>query len=358
MSSKTVQYFKDSHSKSIAVRIEIKESELNLIEPESNQIKKFSFSKCKYSQDGDNCIIFLNRQGEFFVVPTTSVYYFPLISKINTKGTFHTFAQPKLLLILTFILTLIFFSYLFFAKVVPVMAVRFVSVKQETKFGNQYYASFIRNVDIDSLKTADLQKFTNNLNLSNKYHIRVTVVNDTVVNAFAFPGGHLVVYSGIINKMNRPEELVALLSHEATHVNKRHSLKSIVSQLGVSVLLSIITTNTGGLSKAVLNNADMLRVLSYSRELEKEADEEGMKIMVKNNINPNGMRWLMEDLKKTNTDIPFGISFLSTHPMTEERIKNAIEFCKKYTLLNQPISENELVLWSSLKRESKDNTEN
>ena len=352
MNIRTVQYFRDTHSEPIAVRLEIKESELVLIEPESNQRKQYSFSKCNYSQQDGDAIITLNLLGEYLLVPTSSVYYFPLISKINTRRTFQSFAKPKLLLILSSLLFLLVLSYLFFAKAVPLMAVKFVSIKQETKIGNQYYASFIRNVDVDSLKTAELQKFTDNLNLSNKYHIRVTVVNDTIVNAFAFPGGHIVVYSGIINKMNKPEELVALLSHEATHVNKRHSLKSIVSQLGVSVLLSIITTNTGGLSKAVLNNVDMLRILSYSRELEKEADEEGMKLMVKNDINPNGMRWLMEDLKKTNTDIPFGISFLSTHPMTDERIKNAIEFCKKYTQYDHPISDSEFVLWNSIKKES------
>ena len=183
-------------------------------------------------------------------------------------------------------------------------------------------------------------------------------MSDTIVNAFAFPGGHLVVYSGILNKMNRPEELIALLSHESTHVNKRHSLKSIVSQLGVAVLLSVVTANTGGLSKTVINNADMLRVLSYSRELETEADEGGMKLMVSNQIDPNGMRWLMEDLKKSNKEIPFGISFLSTHPMTEERIKNATAFCRRYPQFSESISENEINLWRSLKKNAKIDNDN
>ncbi len=352
MSTKTLQYFKDNHSDPIVVRLELQDSELIMIELESNRIKRVEFSKCRYSMHDGDAIFFWNKQGEYLVVPTASVYYFPLVSKINTRNKFNTFAQPKLMLILSIVFIILFFSYLFFAKVVPYMAVKFVTVKQETKLGNQYYSSFVRNVDIDSSRTAKLQEFADNLRLSSKYRIRVTVVNDTIVNAFAFPGGHIVIYSGIIKKLNRPEELVALLSHEATHVVKRHSLKSISSQLGVSVLLSIITTNTGGLSKTVLNNVDMLRVLSYSRELETEADEEGMKLMVKNDINPNGMRWLMEDLKKASTDIPFGISFLSTHPMNEQRINKAIEFCKKYKQYNRPINENELVLWNLIKKES------
>lgn len=349
MSAKTVQYFKDSHSAPIEVRLEIKESEVYLIEPESKHFIKIPFSKCKHQQGEGEAIIYFGKQGEFVVIPTTSSYYYPLITKLSTKNKFQVFGQSKVYLILSVVVVLLVSSYLFFAKVVPIIAVKFVSIKQETSIGDQYYSSFIRNEDVDTFKTNQLQRFADNLQLSNKYNIRVTVINDTIVNAFAFPGGHLVVYSGIINKMEKPEELVALLSHESTHVNRRHSLKSIVSQLGVAVLLSVITSNTGGMSRTVINNADMLRVLSYSRALETEADEGGMNLMVNNHINPNGMRWLMEDLKKTNKDIPFGISFLSTHPMTEERIRNAKEFCKKYQQYYPPMEEEELILWKSLK---------
>ena len=178
MSKKTVQYFNSLHTEPIEVRIEIKESELYLIELVSNRFKKIAFSKCKCTQQDENVVIFLSKQDDYLVIPTSSVYYFPLISKIRK---FQSFAKPQLVLFLSIFFILLVASYLFFAKVVPFIAVKFVSIKQETSIGDQYYSAFIKNVDIDSQKTEELQKFADNLRLSNKYNIRVTVVSDTIV---------------------------------------------------------------------------------------------------------------------------------------------------------------------------------
>ena len=83
--------------------------------------------------------------------------------------------------------------------------------------------------------------------------------------------------------------------------------------------------------------------------MEKEADDEGMKLMVNNHVNPIGMKWLMEDLKKMNKDIPSGISFLSTHPLTTERIADADSFAKKYTQINTPLNDELQSLWYEIK---------
>ena len=103
--------------------------------------------------------------------------------------------------------------------------------------------------------------------------------------------------------------------------------------------------------RVIVGNANTLRVLSYSRGLEKEADDEGMKLMVKNNVNPIGMKWLMEDLKKLDDDMPSSISFLSNHPLTDERIKDADAFSKQYTNMKAPMPEKEISLWNELKKE-------
>jgi len=100
----------------------------------------------------------------------------------------------------------------------------------------------------------------------------------------------------------------------------------------------------------IINNANNLRELSYSRELEMEADNDGMKLMVKNNINPLGMKWLMEDLRKLDDEMPSSISFLSTHPLTDERIKNATDFCKGYTSIKAPMDSKAMMLWDELKK--------
>ncbi len=108
--------------------------------------------------------------------------------------------------------------------------------------------------------------------------------------------------------MNSPEEFVALLSHEATHVNKRHSLKSIFSSMGSSIIITVLTQGNSGI---FLQNADMLGRLKYSRNLEQDADNIGMNLMLANHINPIGMRDLMQNLEKANDDIPCSLSFIS-----------------------------------------------
>jgi len=118
-----------------------------------------------------------------------------------------------------------------------------------------------------------------------------------------------------------------------------------------SILITLVTKDANGLSKGLLDNVNTLRVLSYSRELETEADNEGMKLMVKNNINPIGMKWLMEDLRKLNNEVPRSISFLSTHPLTDEGIKNATAFSKKYKGMKTKLKEVEIALWDELKKE-------
>lgn len=351
----TVQYFNGKFVAPYWVRIEIGDDAIHLFDSSYNADNGISFplSKCHYVVLKDNAFIYLNEKStDYIVIPITDEHYQLIISGIKKSqtGWYDKLMRQKWHTLFFIVIILIAFVYLILDKVVPPVALKLISVKQEISLGNEFYSTFTADDEIDSTATFILQKFTDDLKLSNQYPIRVTVVKDSVVNAFALPGGHLVVYSGIIKQIEKPEELVALLSHEASHVNKRHSLKSILSRIASSLIFSLFTKDINGLSKGLINNVNTLRVLSYSRKLETEADNEGMKLMVNNKVNPAGMKFLMEDLKKLNKEIPSGISFLSTHPLTNERIKNADSFSKKYIEVNEPLNDNLLSLWEELKQ--------
>ncbi len=111
--------------------------------------------------------------------------------------------------------------------------------------------------------------------------IRITVVNDNTVNAFALPGGRIVVYSALLKEIGSYPELAALLSHEFTHVNNRHSTKSIFRNLGSKVFLGLLFGKFGSVTAVLVDHADNLKSLKYSRKLEKEADIEGLAIIGK-----------------------------------------------------------------------------
>ncbi len=292
----TVQYFNGKFATPYNVRMEVVDDSIRLFDASYNADNGVSFplSKCHYVVLKDNAFVYLDeRSTEYVIVPLNNEHYQSIISGIKKSqtGWYDKLMRQKWYTLFLIVVALIAVAYLFLNKIVPSIALRVITVKQEISLGNEFYSSFTANEEIDSTETFILQKFTNDLKLSDQYPIRVTVVKDSVVNAFALPGGHLVVYSGIIKQMENPKELVALLSHEASHVNKRHSLKSILSRLTSSFIVSLFTKDINGMSKGLIDNVNMLRVLSYSRELETEADNEGMKLMVRNNVNPAGMKF-------------------------------------------------------------------
>jgi beta-barrel assembly-enhancing protease len=163
-----------------------------------------------------------------------------------------------------------------------------------------------------------LDKFVHRLKLNTTYPIKVKVILSPEINAFAIPGGNIFIYSGLLNKMESPEELVALIGHEVTHVTERHSLKSIFRSMASSLLFAVLFGDASGL----VSQADQFKQLDYSRELETEADKNGLAIMLENKVQPDGMVKLLHILKKESEETPQLMKYLSTHPETEERIKS------------------------------------
>jgi predicted Zn-dependent protease len=121
--------------------------------------------------------------------------------------------------------------------------------------------------------------------------------------------------------MKTPEELAALLGHEASHVAERHSLRNIFRRLARKMFLALVFGNDGGIVNVVVDNADELKGLEYSRNLETEADTDGLKLMAKSGLDLQGMIRLMELLDKESGGTEVN-SLLRTHPEIADRIKN------------------------------------
>lgn len=195
----------------------------------------------------------------------------------------------------------------------------------EVNLGNKLYNQLISQDSIDTLKTNIVNQFAKEINFDTDYHLEITVVHNKELNAFATPGGHILVYDGLLNKLENQEELTGLLAHEATHVRERHSLRAMASDLSRSIFLSIILHDRSGISSVLIQNADMLNSLRYSREMERIADKGAVETMVRNDINPNGMIQLLDLLmQQDKTDQSY--TYLSTHPATQERISDVKDF--------------------------------
>jgi beta-barrel assembly-enhancing protease len=194
-----------------------------------------------------------------------------------------------------------------------------VSVKTEQQLGDAAYDAMGFTDMEDKEASLLLNDFFSAMDVPSAYDIRITVVKDNVVNAFALPGGRIVVYSALLKQMESYPELAALLSHEFTHVNNKHSTKSIFRRLGSKVFIGLLFGRFGTVTSVLINHADDLKSLKYSRRLEKEADMDGLQLLTQRKIDPEGFTALFTHLKEAapTNSLP---EFLGSHPDVDKRI--------------------------------------
>lgn len=157
------------------------------------------------------------------------------------------------------------------------------------------------------------------------------VLQDPTVNAFALPGGHIGVHTGLITTAESEAELSAVLAHEISHVTQQHLARMIASQdrsfwptmaaLAVAILASRSNPDAGTAAIAGVQALNMQNQLSFSREYEQEADRIGFDVLQSAGYDPHAMASFFERLQRSNrlyeTNAP---AYLRTHPLTYQRI--------------------------------------
>jgi beta-barrel assembly-enhancing protease len=199
----------------------------------------------------------------------------------------------------------------------------------EIKLGSEMFENTLKGYEKDSILTQLGNDFVKNIDFKSEYPLEIAVVKDNQINAFAIPGGKIVIFDGILKKMDSYTELAALLGHEGAHVSERHSLRQLSRNVGGSVFLYLFLGNMEGLTGFFVNNLDNLKSLSYSRNLETEADTKGLETLDRNHITQQGMVKLFEKLKAASGGDGKYISFLLTHPLSEDRIQLAQSYVQK-----------------------------
>ncbi len=222
------------------------------------------------------------------------------------------------------ILGILFLLYLLIVPWLSAKLASKVSVKTENQLGDAVYDAMGLSGQEDSAKTYILNNFFSVMDVETAYNIRISVVNGSTVNAFALPGGRIVVYSALLEEIGSYPELAALLSHEFTHINNKHVTRSVFRKLGSKVFLSLLFGRFGALTNILVNHADNLKSLKYSRRLEKEADLEGLALLAKRNIDPKGFIDLLTHMKAA-TPADSSPEFLDSHPDIDRRIRYIME---------------------------------
>ncbi len=193
----------------------------------------------------------------------------------------------------------------------------------EEKIGDHLHNSISEDIVIDYEKSIELNDFYKALHHKTSYNYKFYVVADSnVVNAFAAPGGHIYVFQGILRKIKTPEQLSSLMFHEMGHIENKHTIKYLFRAISRSVFLNLVTSDINGIAGFLAENLNVFYTLKYSKELEEEADLYAISQMTTSQLNIDGMVDLFKVLKEEEIDITIP-EFLSTHPLTDNRILKA-----------------------------------
>lgn len=190
-----------------------------------------------------------------------------------------------------------------------------VPIEHERRLGDWAFEAMRRQLELVQGTTANdaLETIGAKLTAGSAYDYRWYIARDASLNAFAVPGGIVVVYTGLIRAADSAEALAGVLAHEIEHVERRHSLKAMVHQAGLRVALAAVVGDVGIAGEA----AGRLAGLRFSRDNEREADLLALRRLERAGIDSGGMLRIFEKLGAGGAAAP---AWLSTHPGSEERL--------------------------------------
>jgi predicted Zn-dependent protease len=210
-----------------------------------------------------------------------------------------------------------------------------LSIEDETKLGETFVAQITQYFEL--IEDPSANAFINDLGnyliepiLTKPFPFRFYILNDGTLNAFAGPGGHIFMFSGLINRMDQVEELAAVLCHEVGHITARHisdrieqAKKINIATLAALLAGALIGGELGGALATGGMAAGLQAQLHYSREDERQADQLGYKYMTAAGFD---MAHMITALRKIEEGQWFGTdrvpAYLQTHPTGPERMSN------------------------------------
>ncbi len=216
------------------------------------------------------------------------------------------------------------------------LAVDRIPVEWEQKLGESAYRDFVMQQTVlkEGPAVAAVNEITQRLTeqiSDNPYKFEISVVKSDVVNAFALPGGYVVVLTGLLQKAESGEEVAGVLSHELNHVLQRHGLDRMVKQIGLIGIMTIVFGDQQGLIGLMKQVGVELLTLKFGRAQETEADVTGLRLLHRAKIDPTGMITFFQRLSEKEDG---RVEWLSTHPMSAgraERLKAEIATLPKTT---------------------------
>lgn len=159
------------------------------------------------------------------------------------------------------------------------------------------------------------------------YPYKVYVERTDDVNAFAMPGGNVIVLTGLLDRAKNDSEVAGVLGHEIGHVVRRHTLRSTLHRVGLIACINLLFQGQGAEEAVWLSRLVNLDDLRFSRDDEADADKVGVRLAAAADYDPNGIVSFFEKVIQMRTGAgklldSKSFEFISSHPCTPDRIKH------------------------------------
>lgn len=151
------------------------------------------------------------------------------------------------------------------------------------------------------------------------FEFRVTVIDSPLVNAFALPGGNMVVFTGLLREAEHPGQVAGVMAHEMAHVLERHGVERLTHSIGIMTLAGVLFGDATGFVAFGVDLARSAALMSYSRDQESEADSKGVQLMRRAQLDPIGLAEFFLVLADEQGDAPGGLAWFSSHPRLRDR---------------------------------------
>ncbi|MFM1969075.1 MAG: hypothetical protein RL152_452 [Bacteroidota bacterium] len=233
--------------------------------------------------------------------------------------------MKKLFFLLLFIVIAFGGCYYVYSKInwSGLFGVKKITENLDEQLGDVFWKSYSAEmVEVKDTKIVEpIQQMVSNMCSDNNIapsSINVHVVENKEINAFAMPGRHLVVHTGLIEFADTQEEIAGVIAHEIAHIESGHVVKKLGKEIGLSILMNLTLGDIGG--EVVRNALSTITSTAYDRSLEKEADLKAVDYMVSAKMNPTFLASFLEKLDK-QAQTPEVLQWVSTHPDSKERVR-------------------------------------
>lgn len=215
-----------------------------------------------------------------------------------------------------------------------------MSISAEDELGDQYAAALRAQLPVidDEAGTAYLAGIGRRItqvadSASRDWHFYL--VDDTTVNAFAVPGGHIFVHRGLVERSRSFTELAGVLGHEVAHITLRHSLDQLKKRTRTNVLVTLFCSVVGVCGSTVaqiaLDVGGQVLFARYSRNDESEADSAAVGYLVAAGIDPRGIVSMFEQFAALRgRDATALDAWFGSHPLEESRVAHTGELIRAY----------------------------